>query len=107
VTLFLQHPGAPLDNNLVERALKKAILNRKGARVGDLFMSLIHTCELHGANPFDSLTELQRHGGELPRNPSEWSALELPRDSGAAGHPGSRVRGCILPGRKGSFGHAE
>ena len=43
-----------------------------GAGVGDLFMSLIHTCELNGANPFDYLTELQRHGEELKRNPSEW-----------------------------------
>ena len=29
LTLFLHEPGAPLDNNLVERALKKAILHRK------------------------------------------------------------------------------
>ena len=65
----------------MERALKKAILNRKnalfyktlnGAGVGDLFMSLIHTCELNGANPFDDLTELQRHAEELKQKPSEW-----------------------------------
>ena len=43
-----------------------------GARVGDLFMSLIHSCELCGANPFDYLTQLQRHAGELARNPSQW-----------------------------------
>jgi hypothetical protein len=58
LTLFLRQPGAALDNNICERALKKAILHRKnflfyktenGARVGDLFMSLIHTCELCGA----------------------------------------------------------
>jgi transposase len=81
LTLFLRQPGAPIDNNIVERTLKKAILNRKnalfyktrnGAGVGDLFMSLIHTCELNGANPFDYLTELQRHAEELQRNPSEW-----------------------------------
>jgi transposase len=81
LTLFLEQPDAPLDNNIVERALKKAILNRKnalfyktpnGAEAGDLFMSLIHTCELNGANPFDYLTELQRHAGELPPNPSQW-----------------------------------
>ncbi len=81
LTLFLREAGAPLDNNLVERALKKAILHRKnslfyktmkGAEVGDLFMSLIHTCELNGANPFDYLTELQRHAEELKRQPSEW-----------------------------------
>jgi len=81
LTLFLRRPGAPLDNNIVERALKKAILNRRnalfyktlnGAQVGDLFMSVIHTCELNGANPFDYLTELQRHAEELKHNPSEW-----------------------------------
>jgi hypothetical protein len=81
LTLFLQQPDAPIDNNIVERALKKAILNRKnalfyktlnGAGVGDLFMSLIHTCEMNGANPFDYLTELQRHAAELKRNPSAW-----------------------------------
>jgi len=81
LTLFLRQPGAPLDNNIVERALKKAILHRKnslfyrtrnGARMGDLFMSLIHTCELNEANAFDYLTELQRHAGELKQNPSEW-----------------------------------
>lgn len=81
LTLFLRKAGAPLDNNIVERALKKAILHRKnslfyktrnGARMGDLFMSLIHTCELNCVNPFDYLTELQRHAEELQQNPSEW-----------------------------------
>jgi len=81
LTLFLRQAGAPLDNNLVERALKMAILHRKnalfyktqnGARVGDLFMSLIYTCQLCGANPFNYLTELQRHRRELFRNPGEW-----------------------------------
>lgn len=81
LTLFLRKGNAPLDNNIVERGLKKAILHRKnslfyktrnGARMGDLFMSLIHTCELNGANPLDYLTELQRHSEELKGNPSEW-----------------------------------
>ena len=35
-------------------------------------MSLIHTCELNGANPFDYLTGLQRHAEDLARNPAEW-----------------------------------
>jgi hypothetical protein len=35
-------------------------------------MSLIHTCELNGVNPFDYLIELQRHAKELKRVPSEW-----------------------------------
>jgi transposase len=81
LTLFLRQPGAPLDNNVCERALKKAILHRKnayfyktpnGARVGDLFMSLIHTCELNDINPFDYLTELQKHANELSSDPDRW-----------------------------------
>jgi transposase len=81
LTLFLRQQGAPLDNNIVERALKKAILHRKnalfyrtmnGARVGDLFMSLIQTCELNKVNPFDYLTELLRHSAELKVHPAEW-----------------------------------
>lgn len=70
LTLFLREPGAPLDNNICERALKKAILNRKnamfyktlrGAEVGDLFMSLIHTCELNNVNPFEYLVALKEN----------------------------------------------
>ncbi len=81
LTLFLRQAGAPLDSNIVERALKKAILHRKnalfyrtrrGARVADLFMSLIHTCELCGGNPFEYLTQLQRHAAELPGHPERW-----------------------------------
>jgi transposase len=81
LTLFLRQAGAPLDNNVCERALKKAILHRKnalfyktchGARVGDIFMSLIYTCELCGANPFDYLTALERHAEELSANPQNW-----------------------------------
>jgi len=81
LTLFLRQPGAPLDNNVCERALKKVILHRKnalfyksqnGAQVGDLFMSLIHTCELSAANPFAYLTELQRHASQLVESPRDW-----------------------------------
>jgi hypothetical protein len=43
-----------------------------GAQVGDLFMTLIHTCQLCGANSFGYLTELQRHAQELLARPAEW-----------------------------------
>ncbi len=81
LTLFLREPGAPLDNNVVERALKKAILNRKnalfyetenGARVGDLFMSLIHTAELVAANPREYLTAVLTHIDVAQRDPGRW-----------------------------------
>jgi Transposase IS66 family len=70
LTLFLRVLGAPLDNNVCERVLKKAILHRKtalfyktmgGARVGDLFMSIIHTAELAKIDVFGYLVALQRH----------------------------------------------
>jgi len=81
LTLFLRQPGAPLDNNVCEQALKKVILHRKnayfyktlnGARVGDLFMSLIHTCELNKVNPFDYLVQLQKNAKITTSNPADW-----------------------------------
>jgi transposase len=81
LTQFLRVPGAPLDNNICERALKKAIVHRKnslfyrterGAHVGDVFMSLIHTAELCGVNPFDYLRALMAHPDEVAAHPAEW-----------------------------------
>ena len=81
MTLFLRKAGAPLDNNVCERALKKAILHRKnsmfyktrnGARVGDMYMSLIYTCELCGANAFDFLNQLQVHSEAVTESPDRW-----------------------------------
>lgn len=81
LTLFLREPGAPLDNNICERALKKAIQHRKnslfyktlhGARIGDLFMSLIYTCQLNEANPFDYLTQLQKKIKDVLAAPHKW-----------------------------------
>lgn len=98
LTRFLEVAGAPLDSNLVERALKKAILHRKGAlfyktengaRVGDFFMTVIHTCELNGVNPFDYLVSLQQHAEALERAPSAWvpwTYRETLQNLGASAH---------------------
>ncbi len=81
LTLFLRKAGAPLDNNLCERALKKAIMHRRnslfyktrrGARVGDIYMSLIYTCELNGANAFDYLNQLQLNESDVAEHPERW-----------------------------------
>ncbi len=81
LTLFLHEPGAPLDNNICERALKRAILHRKnalfyktehGAYIGDLYMSIIHTCALAGVNAFEYLNALEEHSKELFRYPGRW-----------------------------------
>ena len=79
LTLFLREAGAPVDNNVVERSLKRVVLHRKnalfyrtlnGAQVGDLYMTLIHTCQLCSVNSFNYLIELQRHARELATNPN-------------------------------------
>ena len=81
LTQFLRTPGAPLDNNLCERALKKVILHRKnsmfyktdhGARVGDLLMSLIYTCQLSEISAFEYLSALQERIEEVIRDPAAW-----------------------------------
>ena len=81
LTLFLRKVGAPLDNNLCEQVLKRAILHRKGslfyktvrgAEVGDIYMSLIHTCRLCDVNPFDYLNALQQRAQEVIGAPAQW-----------------------------------
>ncbi len=81
LTLFLRVPDAPLDNNTAEQVLKKAILHRKnalfyktasGAQVGDLFMSLIHTCELASVEVFGYLVALLQYEQEAAARPQDW-----------------------------------
>jgi hypothetical protein len=81
LTLFLRRPGAPLDNNICERLLKVAIQHRKnslffktqdGAKVGDLFMSLIATAVLNDVNALDYLTQVQRHAKAAAEKPADW-----------------------------------
>lgn len=81
LTLFLRVENAPLDNNICERALKMAILHRKnslfyktlhGAYIGDLFMSIIHTCALIKTNPFQYLITLQKNSSALRKAPHLW-----------------------------------
>ena len=81
LTLFLRQPGAPIDNNACERALKKAILHRKnsmfyktriGARLGDLFMSIFYTCQLNKINPLHYMNTVCEHHAEVVDNPEQW-----------------------------------
>jgi len=81
LTLFLRVEKAPLDNNVCEQILKMAILHRKnslfyktehGAYIGDMFMSLIHTCTLAKINPLEYLTALHKNSSDLFANPKNW-----------------------------------
>ncbi|AEI68319.1 IS66 family transposase [Corallococcus macrosporus] len=98
LTLFLREEDAPLDNNVCERALKKAILHRKnalfyrtlnGAHVGDVFMSLIHTVELCEGNPFDYLVALLRHPEAVAQAPDDWMPWNYQQALAAADAPPS------------------
>lgn len=81
LTLFLRKPGAPIDNNIAERVLKLAIRyrrnslfyrNERGAFVGDIYMTIIHTAVLHGVNPLDYVTTLLRNPRDVAKAPWLW-----------------------------------
>ena len=81
LTRFLHIPGAPLDNNAAERALKMILRYRKnslfyknehGAYVGDVLTSLIETCRLAGTNPLDYLRALMENRSAVFADPAAW-----------------------------------
>lgn len=80
-TCFLRVPGAPLDNNIIERALKLMIRFRKnalffknevGAWIGSLLTSILVTAIASGANPMDYLIAVQTHRKDAADNPDLW-----------------------------------
>jgi len=78
---FLVVPGAPIDNNIIERALKIPIRVRKnsmfyktehGATIGNILTSLIYTAVLSQENPFDYLVALQDYKSLVFQDPEAW-----------------------------------
>lgn len=78
LTQFLKVSGASLDNNICEQSLKRSILHRKnslfyktehGAYIGDMFMSLIQTCNLMKVNVLNYLIALQKHSAQVFKIP--------------------------------------
>ena len=68
-------------STITERALKMAIRHRNnslfyktlnGAHIGDMFMSLIHTCRFCEAAPFHYLVTLRKYAKHLAENPAAW-----------------------------------
>ncbi len=81
LTRFLHIAGAPLDNNILEQALKIPIRVRKnsyfyatehGAYIGSMLQSLICTCIAAKQNPVDYLTALQVHKLAVRKHPEAW-----------------------------------
>jgi hypothetical protein len=113
LTLFLRVPGAPLDNNICEQALKMAIRHRRnslfyktlrGAKVGDLYMSLIHTCYFSAADPFDYMTQLQRNAGLVRAAPSDWMPWNY-RQQLVSAEPASRSNCSAADNRRALAAH--
>jgi hypothetical protein len=57
-----------------------------GAHVGDLYMSLIHTCYFSAADPVDYLTQLQRNQDRVKATPADWLPWNY-RQQLASGEP--------------------
>jgi hypothetical protein len=81
LTRFLEIAGAPLENNLVERALKLFIRQRKNslfyksehsAYIASVLTSLIATCLYAGSNALEYLVALQEHRREVFAEPEAW-----------------------------------
>ncbi len=81
LTKFLVVAGVPLDNNVCERALKLAVLNRKnalfyktqrGASTGDCLMGVIETCRLNRVNVWEYLLTVVRNERAVGRDPARW-----------------------------------
>jgi transposase len=94
LTTFLTVPGTPLDNNIVERALKKFVLWRKnslffktehGAAVSGILLSLIESCRLNGGNPWEYLLSMMRHPDDVRRNPAAYLPWNYPPQESGAG----------------------
>jgi transposase len=87
LTRFLTEPGAPLDNNLAERALKLCIRQRKNslfyatehsAYIASILTSVIATCLQAGVNALEYLVAVQEHRQEVFANPSAWLPWNYP-----------------------------
>ena len=81
LTRFLHHPGAPLENNVAERALKLMIRQRKNslfyatehsAYIASILTSVIATCVHASVNALAYLVAVQEHRQEVFANPSAW-----------------------------------
>jgi hypothetical protein len=81
LTRFLSVPGAPLDTNLGERALKLFMRQRKNALffatepsayLASVLTSLMATCLHAGGNALESLVALQAHRAAVFADPAAW-----------------------------------
>ena len=81
LTAFCTIENAPIDNNIIEQALKLIIRGRKnslffktaaGAAIADVITSVIATAYQAEVNVFEYLVVLQRHQNHVKQQPERW-----------------------------------
>ena len=91
LTLFLREPGAPVDNNEIERLIKLVVRGRKassfyrsevGAAVSDVITSVLATCHENAVNGFEYLNAVQRNRAAVRASPERWFPWNYPRNDG-------------------------
>jgi transposase len=95
LTLFLEDPDVPIDNNSQERLLRSHVVGRKtwygthserGALTAAILFTLVETCKLNGVNPreyFKSLvTDL--HAGSPAVTPEQYKLAQAAARTHAA-----------------------
>lgn len=89
LSAFCRIPGAPVDNNEIERLIKLIVRGRKnslffknqtGASVSDVITSLLATCQENGVNAFDYLQSIQRNQLQVKAFPQKWLPWNYPQD---------------------------
>ena len=83
LTLFLDDPDVPIDNNSQERLLRNHVVGRKtwygthserGALTAAILFTLVETCKLNHVNPREYFKRLVEdlHAGHEPATPLEF-----------------------------------
>lgn len=86
LTLFLDDPDVPIDNNSQERLLRSHVVGRKtwygthserGARTAAILFTIVETCKLNNVNPREYFEKLVQDmlAGKNPYTPNEFANL--------------------------------
>jgi hypothetical protein len=84
---FCHVPGAPVDNNEIERLIKIIVRHRKnslfyqtpaGAAIGDVITSVLATCHENDVNAFEYLNAVQRNQVAVKQAPHQWLPWNYP-----------------------------
>ena len=81
LSVYVNHPQVPMDNNLAERSLRAAVVGRKcyygsgsfwSAELAQMMFSVFQTLEIWGLNPYtwlhEYLTACAHAGGQAPQD---------------------------------------